>query len=527
MAAEIIPDVVADIPPDLPPDLPEEITPDIPPETVIPPDGIPFSEGPYGLVPFDTAGPFVVPTLNGEWDFEQEWGYGKKCYVFISHAPGYDYVDQLLNSSYADLLKYSPANVHYFFMSYDKNAEAHVLGIKEKVQAVLDTMESWESQPWEERLHFVTEPAHLLDNWLGQVGMEYGYFTFAIDRHQRFRETGLLAPVTGGATIPQLKYLTHEVIYFNYEYERDQTLAAEQDQITEVTLFELEQFGGNKHVEVDLPDAATMASFDTLEVDLTSHCSGNLDYSCGDWDYKAALYLCDEDDPDICDTEIARWITSYKRQGRWVTDISQDLALLKDGGTRRFRYDPSGNSYLTTMTFRFSNRDKGMRPIQMQFLWGGGGYNLNYNPGHEPIEIDVPEDAKKVELLAFITGHGFGSDVANCAEFCNHTHHFEINGSEEVKEHLYAGTGNGCQKQIKEGVVPNQYGTWPLGRGGWCPGFDVKPFIADFTDAVQPGPNTITYKSLYKGQDYDPIPARNPSGFGGSIWMSSYIVYWK
>ena len=129
IAADIAPvDLVADISPeDLPvlPEVledvpsPEEIAPDLAPEIELPPDGPPFDLGPYGIVPWDKAGPFVLPTTKGDWDFEKEWGYGEDSYIFLSHAKGYDYVDQLWGSSISDMIKYSPANVHYFFMSYD------------------------------------------------------------------------------------------------------------------------------------------------------------------------------------------------------------------------------------------------------------------------------------------------------------------------------------------------------------------------------------------------------------------------
>ena len=125
-----------------------------------------------------------------------------------------------------------------------------------------------------------------------------------------------------------------------------------------------------------------------------------------------------------------------------------------------------------------------------------------------------------MEVYALITGHGFGGDWANCAEFCNHTHHFKIGALELSQEHPEAGTGTGCQKQVKNGVVPNQYGTWPFGRGGWCPGWDVQPFVGDFTAAATPGLNTITYQSLHQGVEFDP-------NRGAEIWMSSHLVFWE
>ena len=495
-----------------PPDLAEEIG--------SPPDGVPFAEGPYGITPFKTAGPFVVPTLAGEWDFEKEWSFGKDSYVFVNHAVGNAYVTELLSSSIKDLVKKSPSNVHYFFMSVDSKAADHAQAMYDKVQEELSVLEDWERVSWEPRLHFVTEPVHLLDNWLGDVTSTYTGLSFCIDRFQRFREVGLLSSI-GGSEKLELRNLAYEVIYFNFEWTREQELAA-QEEVTIVTVFEEELFGGNGFYETELPDAATMATFDTMKFDLTMGCKDKIDWNCGDWDYLANLYLCDVDDQEKCGTEIGRWITSYKRQGRWVTDVSGMLAHIKGGGLRRFRYDASGQSYLLTLHLRLSNTGKGMRPAGQQFLWNGGGFGLGYNNGHKPIGFHVPDWASRVEVFAYITGHGFGGDWANCAEFCNHTHHFSVNeGKEQVKEHPYAGTGTGCAMKVNEGVVPNQFGTWPFGRGGWCPGWDVEPFVADFTADVVDGKNIITYEGLHMGKDFDPSGNR-----GANIRMKSYLVYW-
>ena len=80
--------------------------------------------------------------------------------------------------------------------------------------------------------------------------------------------------------------------------------------------------------------------------------------------------------------------------------------------------------------------------------------------------------------------------------------------------------------QIEDGVVPNQYGTWPYGRAGWCPGLDVKPWVVDVTDALVSGENTITYEGLFNGGTYVPTPSGSGQGFGANITMSSYLVTW-
>ncbi|NUN12108.1 MAG: hypothetical protein HUU55_00575 [Myxococcales bacterium] len=230
-----------------------------------------------------------------------------------------------------------------------------------------------------------------------------------------------------------------------------------------------------------------------------------------------------------CDREIGRWITTYAREGRWVSDHSQFLPWFATGNTKRIRLN-SGNAYDVTLKFLLQNRNKDSGAAkELVYLYGGGGYNATYNDKYQPVEVEIPADAKKVELFAYITGHGFGVEKANCAEFCNHTHHFTVNGRTFSHENSWANDQAGCKKQIKDGTVPNQYGTWPYGRGGWCPGMDVKPFVADVTHAVEPGKTTtITYKSLFEGEPYVPEPWESPfGGFPGNIVMNSWLVVYR
>jgi hypothetical protein len=222
--------------------------------------------------------------------------------------------------------------------------------------------------------------------------------------------------------------------------------------------------------------------------------------------------------------EIARWITTYGREGRWVSDQTQMLPLLKKGGKHRFHYSP-GNAYFTNLSFRFYNADKVGRPTQLVPLFGGGSFNPSYNAKYEPLTVEIPADTKRVEVFAYITGHGWGAEKENCAEFCNHTHHFTVGDKEYMHEQPWVGNNYGCAAQVPMGTVPNQYGTWTLGRAGWCPGLDVKPFVADVTESITPGESvTVTYKGLFEGADYQPEPSGSGQGFGANVTMSSWLV---
>ncbi len=513
---------------DLASDTQEVLVPDVAeakPEDVVP-QGIPFNKGPYGTNPFDFAGPFVLPTTHGKWDFEKEWAGGDFSYVFLFYAPGYDYSEELWNSPVEDLLKKSPLNVHYFFLSYGATAQQDVEKLEARFEEAMAKLPEGLTLKWKERIHFVVTAAPKLNNWVSDVVNAKGYFSFCIDRRQRMRETGLLADITGDSK-GKMRHLAYEVERFNFEWDRDAALEAEQD-VTVVQIFDGETFSGNGFAEVEMPSKEEMLQFDTMEVDLSMGCTDQVDGNCGDWDYLSYLFLCDKANPDLCEIELARWITAYKRQGRWVTDISPALVFLKEGGKMRFRYDASGQSYVIHMSLRLRNLGSGLHPTTALKLWGGGPFNQDYNTGKTPIAFNPPEGTKKAQIFAFITGHGFGNDLANCAEFCNHTHHFTVNGGKEfVKSHPEAGTSTGCAARVPEGVVPNQFGTWPFGRGGWCPGWDVAPFVADISKELVSGENVIDYEALFFGKNYEPKPAPQPNGFGANINMSSWLVFWE
>ncbi|MFO0659446.1 MAG: peptide-N-glycosidase F-related protein [Polyangiaceae bacterium] len=198
-------------------------------------------------------------------------------------------------------------------------------------------------------------------------------------------------------------------------------------------------------------------------------------------------------------------------------------ALFKDGGTRHFRWDfaPSWNTQpsATKLSLRFSNQNKGYRPTSATFLYSGGAFTTTYNDPYMPTDVPIPSTAKRVELWAIITGHG--AEAHQCAEFCNHKHTFTVNDNAHQKTHPEAGTQSKCEARVPtDAVVPNQAGTWWFGRGGWCPGMQVDPWVTDVTSEVTPGQNaTITYKGLYG--------SATPTEASGNIDMISYLVVYE
>ena len=81
-----------------------------------------------------------------------------------------------------------------------------------------------------------------------------------------------------------------------------------------------------------LPSAETMQSYDTLEIDVRMECpdpeKGENWYQ-GPWDYLAHMWLYDDATEEWL--EMARFITTYHRESRWVVDATHALAWLQEG----------------------------------------------------------------------------------------------------------------------------------------------------------------------------------------------------
>lgn len=489
-----------------------------------------FAAGPYGTEVRDVAGPVTLATTDGAWPFDAEWT-GDDSYVFLFYTPG---TQGLFSASLRPLLNTSPRNVHYFFgWGADESA---FNSARERWQTELQLLPLADREHWLPRVHFLTARVDQVAGWVGQmmrarsttppVYLGNGLSAFAIDRNQRIREVGMLGRLTGNGTAPDLTMLANEVKAFEFEFARQARLDAEMN-VTELKLATSQSMVETLDFDVTIPDTA---GFDTLEVDLALDCPRHMDAECGAWDYLSHLWLCEPDtDADggatwRCDTEVARWITPYWREGRWVTDISQQLATLTPG-PKHLRYyasrqwSPREVNYLVSLAFRFSNRARGMRPVQTTPLWTGGVWNELYDGARMPVTVDIPADAKKVELVTIVTGHE-GNAPTNCAEFCNHQHIYTVNGTVHRQEFPEAQSNNTCLQRVTAGVVPNQHGTWYFGRGGWCPGQDVAPWVVDVTDEVTKGQmNTISYRTEFNNA---PLTSRL-----GRIVLSSWLVVWK
>ncbi len=475
---------------------------------------------------YATAADFTAPTLrHGDWNLKDKWT-GCETYLVIPDKPKQceGWSRELWSRDVNDLLEMLPANVRVLFVAQDSDESERLdalYALKEQVDEYVAQQSADAQDRWHHRIIYVTQQAREIEGWLGPMlySPKWGY---GIDRFQRIRYIGSFADYSRydsgmGWFAPNLSMAANESIYYNFEFERDQAMEAEN--ATVINIFPGEAFSGTQYVDIELPDAETMSTFDTMSFDLYLGCDGSGEFgTCPAWDYLVYLYLCDADDPENCGTEFGRWITTYHREGRWVHDVSGLLPLIAEGGTRRFGFETS-QTYEVKLDLRLSTQSKPSRAQESTYLFTGGAFNADYNEQFTPIDVWIPADAVKVELATVITGHGM-SETGNCAEFCNTTHHFFVNGNENVLDFPYIGNNEGCMDQVTDGTVPNQYGTWWYGRSGWCPGKDVPVVMTDVTSQVNfSDDNTFDYEGYYQGEPF-------PDG-GATIRMRSWVVVSK
>jgi hypothetical protein len=500
----------------------------------------PFNEdGPYGEYRHNAADSFKVELRSGSsWKLRDNWS-GCESVVFLTDKLRVSALDSTplweSDEDLAELVAKSPRNAYYLFVAARSasSAQDNINGIAGRIEDVLDDLDDDDRQWWEPRLLVLAEFTDDLNNWVERVLEDDAGKGFIIDRLQQIRLFGNFADInrydpalSNAEQWPwqgNLSYASHEVRASNFRSDREDRLAAQQD-VTIVTAWEAELLQGTTEIDVVFPEASTMASFDSLEIDLTMDCpdpeQGEVGH-CGAWDYLSHVYLLDEGEAGEEDDtwiEMARFITTYHREGRYLVDATPMLVPLAQGGTQRIRFDASSQSYLTSMDFRFRNAGKGYAPSEATYLWGGRGFNDQYNVDREVVTVDVPADASRVEVWAIITGHGMAA--GNCAEFCNHQHEFTVGDQSWTRDYPEVGIQEGCIDQIENGMAPNQGGTWWYGRGGWCPGQQVEPTVFDVTGAVTPGSTAqVSYRGLLGGS--------TPPPNSGNIKLSSWLVVYR
>lgn len=213
--------------------------------------------------------------------------------------------------------------------------------------------------------------------------------------------------------------------------------------------------------------------------------------------------------------EIGRFITPYgigldlgDEGFRWVFDVTDYAPILQDS----IFIQAGNNQELLDLKFIMIKGTPARDVVGIKNLWRGNpSYaSLIDDTNGEPITITLPEKAASFRVKTRASGHGFGNNQENCAEFCRKTHSLSITGDQS---HTFNwDVWNECAFNP---VYP-QGGTWVYDRAGWCPGDIVSTFDHELTPYVKAG-ETITL-------DYG-IEGTTVGAAGNYVLQSQLISY--
>jgi len=296
---------------------------------------------------------------------------------------------------------------------------------------------------------------------------------------------------------------------------------------------DLHWFGSENHRsitrEVDFPEAA---DWNQLGLRLKLECPEN--GLCDHWDRTGSLQLVlNPDDPqeDWEYLEVMRHITPYRVGMCQYVDITGLAHLLVGRQTLVSWIDTwvgpghsDGEGWRITFDFVFYPGDD-RTPDEVVNIWGRRSIVVgNIDPDHnvdsqiDPVEIEIPADASRVEARLITTGHSFGNSE-NCAEFCVMRQDLYLDG--ERRSVLPWRT------DCEHNPVANQQGTWRYDRNGWCPGAITIGQTIDITDMVTPG-ETATLDFDIRMQDGEEYHNTNPGGGLTPIeWVSLQVYIYR
>jgi hypothetical protein len=306
---------------------------------------------------------------------------------------------------------------------------------------------------------------------------------------------------------------------------------------------------------VTLPPLDSLAANDIFEVVGSLECPTPWDTSCAIWDRTVQLTVCCEGSPcnasqPTLSPELARWISPFRRgSGKWLTDVTPLFPLLTGRQCTLTMYTDSwAMPWYVSLALRWRNATAGKgkrsggaaatKPLQTVPLWGPGAtFDANFSTHFPPVSFPTPSWAKGAKLIFTISDHG--SDNNGCGEFCAIEHVVTLSagggggggGQQQQPFNVSillspdAATNWGCaDESVVNGGLPNEHGTWFLGRGGWCDGQQVAPHVWDVSASLAPAGgaanNTVTYAAFYNG-----LPP-NPTASPGYIIHHSFVTFY-
>jgi hypothetical protein len=495
----------------------------------------------------DIAGDFVTTELDNEsYSLAEKWT-GCESFTFLNYIPtSGNFEDLLFDSDVDELIFNTPLNAQFFFLSQEGTEELRrnrVGDVRTRIEEILTAgVLSEDELRWQRaRFHYVVDNAadifgsvgEFLDDYrsysndpssvvdLGDRGRAPAPppFSFAIDRDQRWDPGESLYRYVGGP--PAFAMAQYLPLFFDHKARLRDAQQLEEN-VTKIELANTTTTARILTTTANLPSAAEMAGFDTMEFDVRIVCHERNVFACSEWDRIANIKLC-SDPSCTTQSELVRWITPYWRRGeqRWVIGASALLGMVKNGGAQTIRMElgpewERPTPWEVQIYLRLANKNVGSHSVEAVRAFTGGVFDATYNT-RKPVLFTPPASATKVELVVILSGHG-QVNGNNCAEWCDHRHQFTINGRDltEIRHQGTPGSDDGCGPAAALGAPPGQWGNWAPERAYWCPGLPVEHMRIDLTADVTLGAeNTLTYSGNYAGR----APA------GGDIALESYIVY--
>lgn len=293
---------------------------------------------------------------------------------------------------------------------------------------------------------------------------------------------------------------------------------------------------GNYDVKAYFPE--TDQNFEKILFELTIGCP---DGGCSEWDYftkySARIPTGEIDTTHNYDslgvltidttilyeeTELARYITPYagNYENTWSRtyyfDVTDYQSIFNDSVIIRGFYDGWQDGWKISTRFAMIEGTPGRSVIGYANLWTG---RYTYGEVDNPIQnqvtpqtVQVPAGAKYAKIKAVTTGHRFGG-AENCAEFCEKTHSFHVDGQKAGDQYLWRTT-------CGENPEFPQAGTWLYDRAGWCPGEEVFPYEYNITEFINKDSITIDYQ-------FDDYTWDNGNPPAPSYYIGAQVIFYS
>ena len=472
----------------------------------------------------DYACDFTLPFDSENWNFAENYSKNEN-YLFVFYRGMNQTSTKIWSSELYNTFEKSPENIHFFFIvETDKSDFA-----EEKAQIIKDSVKEAVAITGKknllEKIHIMDKTLSETDSWINEwLKNNKSDFFLGIDRFRRLRKGGSFSNWNSNSLPPELDNIHKEAELYDYEKQLSDFIEENKQNSTVFKGLEsvpFEDEGWTKNIDFTT-DFKGLSENGELYIMLEQICD---DPNKCKWDRLERLFLCDETG-EKCETEIGRWITTYGRSGKWLTDITPLKPLFEKEGKYKFRFTVDGDYYVNNLDFIFVKKNDTAKNTLTPLFNQREQFDETYNSHFEPMKIEISGNVKKAKIFAFITGHGNQSEEANCAEFCPFESVFTVNGTDFKIRFDKAGNSDGCFEEVKNGVVPNQYGSWPYGRAGWCPGQNVTLIEADVSEALVSGENTFSYAAYLDGEVYEPV-VTDESGYRAEIYLSSFLSLYK